>query len=61
LSDPTAMRYRRTVLEPGGSTSANDLVRNFLGREHNMVAFQKWMGQEFESRDGAGSERTAAK
>jgi len=26
-----------------------------------MVAFQKWMGQEFESRDGAGSERTAAK
>jgi len=49
------------VLEPGGSTSANDLVRNFLGREHNMVAFQKWMGQEFESRDGAGSERTAAK
>jgi thimet oligopeptidase len=61
LADPTAMRYRRTVLEPGGSTSANDLVRNFLGREHNMVAFQKWMGQEFESRDGAGSERTAAK
>ena len=36
LADPTAMRYRRTVLEPGGSTSANDLVRNFLGREHNM-------------------------
>jgi thimet oligopeptidase len=55
------MRYRRTVLEPGGSTSANDLVHNFLGREHNMAAFQKWMGQEFESRDGAGAERSAAK
>jgi len=23
------------------------LVRNFLGREQNMQAFQKWMGEEF--------------
>jgi len=61
LADPTAMRYRRTVLEPGGSTSANDLVRNFLGREHNMVAFQKWMGQEFESSGAAGSGHAVAK
>jgi thimet oligopeptidase len=43
------MRYRHTVLEPGGSMSANDLVRNFLGREQNMKAFQKWMGEEFEA------------
>jgi len=47
LAGPTPMRYRHTVLEPGGSMSANDLVRNFLGREQNMQAFQKWMGQEF--------------
>jgi len=47
LAGPTPMRYRRTVLEPGGSKSANDLVRNFLGREQNMQAFQKWMGEEF--------------
>ena len=47
LAGPTPMRYRHTVLEPGGSMSANDLVRNFLGREQNMQAFQKWMGEEF--------------
>lgn len=49
LAGPTPMRYRHTVLEPGGSMSANDLVRNFLGREQNMNAFQKWMGEEFQS------------
>jgi len=41
------MRYRRVVLEPGGSMSANDLVKNFLGRPSNMTALQKWMGEEF--------------
>ena len=45
----TPMRYRRLVLEPGGSMSANDLVKNFLGRPQNMTAFQQWMGEEFES------------
>jgi thimet oligopeptidase len=49
LAGPTPMRYRQTVLEPGGSVSANDLVKNFLGREQNMSAFQKWMGEEFEN------------
>jgi hypothetical protein len=29
--------------------SANDLVKNFLGRPQNTAAFQKWMGEEFES------------
>jgi thimet oligopeptidase len=43
----TPMRYRRLVLEPGGSMSANDLVKNFLGRSQNMKAFEKWMGEEF--------------
>ena len=49
LAGPAPMRYRHTVLEPGGSMSANDLVRNFLGREQSINALQKWMGQEFES------------
>jgi thimet oligopeptidase len=49
LAGPTPMRYRRTVLEPGGSVSANTLVKNFLGREENMTAFEKWMGKEFET------------
>lgn len=47
LAGPAPMRYRRAVLEPGGSVSANDLVRNFLGREQNMTAFENWMGEEF--------------
>src|SRR5579864_3400073 len=55
LAGPAPMRYRHTVLEPGGSMSANDLVRNFLGREQNMNALQKWMGEEFE-----GATSTAA-
>jgi thimet oligopeptidase len=49
LAGPAPMRYRHTVLEPGGSISANDLVRNFLGREQNINALQKWMGEEFDS------------
>jgi thimet oligopeptidase len=52
LAGPAPMRYRHTVLEPGGSMSANDLVRNFLGREQKMDALQKWMGEEFESANG---------
>jgi Zn-dependent oligopeptidase len=47
LAGEAPMRYRHTVLQPGGSVSANDLVKNFLGREQNMDAFQKWMGEEF--------------
>jgi Zn-dependent oligopeptidase len=54
LAGPTPMHYRHTVLEPGGSISANALVHNFLGREQNMQAFQKWMGEEF-----AGGSREA--
>ena len=47
LTGPTPMRYRRLVLEPGGSESANDLVKNFLGRAQNMTAIEKWMNDEF--------------
>jgi thimet oligopeptidase len=58
LAGPTPMRYRHSVLEPGGSVSANTLVRDFLGREQNMTAFQKWMGEEFAS---GSARQTAAK
>jgi thimet oligopeptidase len=43
----TPMRYRRAVLEPGGSVPAGELVRNFLGRPQDMRAFEKWIGEEF--------------
>ena len=52
LAGDAPIKYRRVVLEPGGSVSANDLVKNFLGRPANMVALQKWMGEEFESTPG---------
>ena len=48
LAGSAPMKYRQVVLEPGGSVSANDLVKNFLGRPQNMTAFQRWMGEEFE-------------
>jgi thimet oligopeptidase len=49
LAGDTPMRYRRTVLEPGGSMPAADLVKDFLGRPQNMDAFRRWLGQEFET------------
>jgi Zn-dependent oligopeptidase len=48
LAGGAPMKYRRIVLEPGGSMSANDLVKNFLGRPTNMTALQKWMAEEFQ-------------
>ena len=48
LDTTVSIRYRKTVLEPGGSMSANDLVKNFLGRPQNTAAIQKWAGKEFE-------------
>ncbi|MGD0987747.1 MAG: M3 family metallopeptidase [Candidatus Sulfotelmatobacter sp.] len=53
LAGDAPMKYRRVVLEPGGSMSANDLVKNFLGRPQSMVALQKWMGEEFDGTNGA--------
>jgi len=39
----TAMRYRRAVLEPGGSKPAQELVQGFLGREASMDALRGWL------------------
>jgi thimet oligopeptidase len=47
LAGDAPRRYRQTVLEPGGSESANDLVRNFLGRPQSTGALQRWMAVEF--------------
>lgn len=52
LGGDTPMRYRRMVLEPGGSKSANDLVKDFLGRPQNTAAFQQWMNEEFKGEPG---------
>jgi thimet oligopeptidase len=47
LEGPTAMRYRRAILEPGGSKPGVQLIDDFLGREHRMDAFAEWIGEEF--------------
>jgi thimet oligopeptidase len=47
LGGPTAMRYRRTVLEPGATKPASQLVRDFLGREENLEALKAWINEEF--------------
>jgi thimet oligopeptidase len=48
LDGPTAMRYRRAVLEPGASKPAAELVKDFLGRPQNMDALKSWMIEEFQ-------------
>jgi thimet oligopeptidase len=47
LGGETAMRYRKAVLEPGGSKPGTELVRGFLGRPQNLDAFKLWMDEEF--------------
>jgi len=44
LLDPEpARRYRRAVLEPGGSRPAAQLVQAFLGRPHGFEAYEAWL------------------
>src|SRR5581483_4492668 len=58
MTGPAPGRYRLAVLAPGGSESANTLVKNFLGREQNTKAFQAWMGQEFTESAGGSKPNT---
>ena len=46
LLDPAvAQRYRDTVLAPGGSRDAADLVAEFLGRPYSTEAFSAWLNR----------------
>jgi thimet oligopeptidase len=55
LDGPTAMRYRRSVLEPGATKPAAALVKDFLGRPQNINALEHWMNQEFETQPAVKS------
>jgi thimet oligopeptidase len=41
-------RYRKTVLEQGGSKPGREMVRDFLGRDEEFAAFSNWLNEEFE-------------
>ncbi len=40
-------RYRKTVLEQGGSKPGREMVRDFLGRDEEFAAFSEWLNEEF--------------
>jgi thimet oligopeptidase len=41
-------RYRKAVLEQGGSKPGRQMVRDFLGRDEEFSAFSQWLNEEFE-------------
>ncbi|MEO6828869.1 MAG: M3 family metallopeptidase, partial [Acidobacteriaceae bacterium] len=47
IDGSAALRYRKAVLEPGGSEPGAELVKNFLGRAQNMKALEHWINEEF--------------
>ncbi len=49
LDGPTAMRYRKTVLEQGATRPAAVLVKDFLGRPQSIDALKSWMMVEFQT------------
>ena len=45
IMDPdTGLRYRKIILEKGGTADPLDLVKEFLGRDPNSDAFLRSMG-----------------
>jgi thimet oligopeptidase len=43
LNPDPAARYRKAILEPGGSAKAKDLVHAFLGRDYDFRAYEEWL------------------
>jgi thimet oligopeptidase len=41
-------KYRKTVIEQGGSRPGRQMVRDFLGRDEEFSAFSNWLNEEFE-------------
>jgi len=48
LGGDTGSRYRKLVLEQGGSKPGRQMVRDFLGRDEEFSAFSKWLNEEFD-------------
>jgi thimet oligopeptidase len=43
MDTATTTRYRDAILVPGGTRDASDLVRDFLGRDFDFAAFEKYL------------------
>ncbi len=43
LDSKTASEYRKKILAAGGSKSANDMVKDFLGREFQFDGWKQWL------------------
>jgi len=46
MSAEPARRYRKAILEAGGSKPAAELVKDFLGRPHAFEAYEAWLNSE---------------
>jgi thimet oligopeptidase len=49
LGGDAGARYRKLVLEQGGSKPGREMVRDFLGRDEEFAAFSKWLNEEFDN------------
>ncbi len=47
LGCDAATRYRKLVIEQGGSRRGRQMVRDFLGRDEDFEAFRSWLNEEF--------------
>ncbi len=45
LNTRTARRYRKMILDPGGSKKAAELISDFLGRPYSFDAFKAWLNR----------------
>ena len=48
LAPGVAAEYRNKVLAAGGSEPAAAMIRDFLGRDFNEVAWKKWLDSDEE-------------
>ena len=49
LGCAAATKYRKAVIEQGGSRPGRQMVRDFLGRDEEFSAFSNWLNEEFAS------------
>jgi thimet oligopeptidase len=45
LNTRLARRYRQTILEPGGSKKAAEMIQDFLGRPFAFESFEAWLNR----------------